>query len=303
MQKNVLISGGTGTIGHHLTQKLLAQGYQVSYLSRRAENYPNVKVYQWDIEKNYLEPGALEQADYLIHLAGAGIADKTWTEERKTLIRESRVHSGVLLAEKIQSLAKKPQAVVAASAIGFYGFDTGSTLMQEDSPAGQDFLADITHAWEKASDQIAAQGIRMVKFRIGIVLSPEGGALPKLTEPIKYGVGAALGSGDQYLSWIHVEDLCRMFVFALENENLEGVFNAVAPHPVTNATLTKVAARVLKRPLWLPNVPALALHIMLGDRAKLVLGGSKVSSEKIEATGFSFEYPYIEPAVENLFNE
>ncbi len=300
MKKQLLITGGTGLIGTHLTALLQAKGYQISYLSRSQQDIPQVKVYQWDIPKQQIESGALASHQAIIHLAGAGVADQRWTESRKQTILKSRTESTRLLRQELEKLETKPKAFLSASAIGIYGNDTGEAWMKEDAPSGDDFLAEVTKQWEDSVDQIAELGIRTVKLRIGVVLSEKGGALEKIAQPIKLGAGAALGSGKQYLSWIHIDDLCQMFIHALENEAVQGVFNAVGPHPATNAEFTKATAQVLNRPLILPNVPSFALKLMLGEMASIVLGGNRVSSEKIQAQGFQFQYPTLKPALQDL---
>ncbi len=303
MSGQVLITGGTGLVGTRLTELLLLKGYGVSYLSRSKEPVNQVKVYAWDIDNGYIERGALEEADYIIHLAGAGVADKRWTKSRKQEILDSRSKSTDLLFNKLRKNSHKVKAFLAASAIGYYGYDTGDALVTEESPAGDDFLAEVCQEWEFAVGQIRSLDIRTVSFRIGIVLSPHGGALAKLIQTIKVGAGAPLGSGKQYFSWIHIDDVCRAYIEALHNEQINGIYNLVAPHPVTNEELTRQAAHVLDKPLVLPHVPAFALKVAMGEMASAVLGGSKVSGGKLAATGFRFEYPDLTPALQNLLKE
>jgi uncharacterized protein (TIGR01777 family) len=303
MSQKVLITGGTGLVGKRLTEFLLNEGYQVSYLSRNKEPIDRVKVYVWDVENGHMESGAIEEADYIIHLAGAGVADKRWNKSRKQEILESRTKSADLLFKKLQQSTHHVKAVLAASAIGYYGYDTGEELITEESPAGDDFLADVCQQWEFSVGQIRQIGIRTVSFRIGIVLSPHGGALAKLMQTINVGAGAPLGTGKQYFSWIHIDDVCRAFIHAMHNNQIEGVYNLTAPNPVTNEELTKESAAVLNKPLLLPNVPAFALKLGMGEMANAVLGGSKVSSKKLLATGLSFQFPELRPALEDLLKE
>lgn len=301
MSKNVLITGGTGMIGRRLTQILQEKGYEVSHLSRSRKNDQPVKTYVWDIQKQEIEPEALQKADYIIHLAGAGVADKRWTESRKKVILKSRTESTRLLHNTLSNLGdRRLKAFISASAIGIYGADTGSAEIYETSPKGDDFLSDVVKRWEAVVDDINKLNIRTVKLRIGVVLSMEGGALPRIVQPIKLGAGAPLGSGQQYTSWIHVEDLCRMFIYALEQQDIEGVYNAVAPRPVTNKQLTQSAAQTLHKPLFLPNVPGFAIRLAFGEMASIVLGGNKVSSKEIEQKGFKFQYPNIDNALKDL---
>ncbi|MEO1654029.1 MAG: TIGR01777 family oxidoreductase [Bacteroidota bacterium] len=302
MKENVLITGGTGLIGKRLSQLLVKEGFEVSHLSRRSNPDAPYKTYTWDLQNKNIEAAALESSHHIVHLAGAGIADKSWTSKRKKEIRDSRVQSGELIAEVLSKNPYNIKSFIAASGISIYGIDTGDRPLDEDSPAeGEHFLRDVSVDWEQASQLVQSQaGIRTVMLRTGIVLSPDGGALPKLIQPIKMGAGAALASGKQYMSWIHLDDLCAMYIHAIKNTSLKGAYNAVGPKPVTNAEMTKVAARVLKMPLILPNVPTFALRLMLGQLADLVIGGNWVSSEKITQTGFNFQYPELEPALKDL---
>jgi hypothetical protein len=301
MQKRVLITGGTGLVGQRLSNILVKLGYQVSFLSREKSQIPHIQVYQWNIREGYIEESAIQNTDYIIHLAGAGVADQAWTESRKKEILTSRTHSSELLAKYLKKYTHSVKAFVSASAIGIYGLDTGDTLVSEDSATeSQDFLAEVTRQWEKSIDSVAELNIRTVKLRIGIVLSAEGGALAKIAQPIRWGAGAALGSGKQYMSWIHIEDLCQMFVYMLENEQLSGVYNAVGKQPVSNAEFTQAVAKTLHKPLFLPNVPNFALKLMLGEMANIVTGGNRVSSQKIEATGFKFQYNTLAEALQDL---
>lgn len=295
----ILITGGTGLVGRYLTAKLLSKGYQVAYLSRKKERIANVEVFQWNIEKGYIEEGALKNVDYIIHLAGAGIADKRWSEERKKEIINSRVKPVQLLANELSKQNIQLKGFISASAIGFYGGDTGETEITENSTNGSDFLADCTKQWEDVAYNINAQRIAFI--RIGIVLSNEGGALPKLVQPIRYFIGSPLGSGKQWMSWIHIEDLCNIFVEAIENNTMHGAYNAVASNPVRNQELTQAAAKVLKKPLFMPNVPSFLLKILFGEMAVVVLGGNKVSNKKLlQETNFQFQYEEIEAALMDL---
>lgn len=303
MAKTVLITGGTGVIGRRLTQLLLQQGFQVALLSRSkaAKSTPNVTVYQWDIEKGHIDPQAIRMAHHIIHLAGASIAEKRWTDERKRLIIESRTQSTQLLASALRSGKHHVESFVSASAIGYYGGDTGDRPLTETSEGGTDFMAQVVRAWERSVDEIASLGIRTVKLRIGIVLTMEGGALPELVRPARWGAGAPLGSGQQYISWIHLNDLCRMFLQATTDSQWQGVYNAVAPGPVTNATFVRLIIRRLHKPHLLPRVPAFALRILFGEMAIVVLGGNYVLNKRIqEETGFEYDFTELSGAINNL---
>ena len=302
MSKNVLITGGSGMVGTRLSELLLEKGYAVSHLSRTpGDDSSPITTYLWDIKQQYINPQAIPRADYVVHLAGAGVADQRWTDQRKQAILKSRTESTRLLhATLSQQNPSTIKAFVSASAIGIYGADTGDTLLTEESPAADDFLADVVVQWEAAVDAIQALGIRTVKCRIGIVLSGRGGALVPIARSVRWGVGASLGDGKQYMSWIHLDDLCRMFIFALENDTISGTYNAVGPQPVTNQQLTKDTARVLHRPLWLPHVPSFALKMALGELSSVVLGGNRVSNQKIEDAGFQYKFNKLAVALADL---
>jgi len=303
---NILITGGSGLVGSMLTNKLLKKGYQVSWLSRsKKQKRSDITVYEWDIAQNYIEKGALESADVLIHLAGAGVADERWTTERKRQIRDSRILSTKLLYDTLVQLKNYPslslpKIVIGASAIGIYGLNTGNKLLVEQSPSASDFLATVVKDWEKQLDKFADLQVRAVRIRVGVVLSDKGGALPKLMLPVKLCVGAALGNGSQYLSWIHIDDLCEIFIQAIENQSMQGVFNGVAPNPVTNREMTQKIAKVLHRPLFLPNIPEGILNLAMGEMVGIVTGGNRVSSEKIQQTGFQFRFNFLEEALKDL---
>ncbi len=299
---NILITGGTGLLGQRLTELLLQAGHKVSYLSRKKEKNADVAIFQWDIQKGYIEAEAFENIDFIVHLAGAGIAEKRWTDERKKEIIDSRIQPIELIDRHLQKKGIKLKGFISASASGYYGGDTGEIKLDEDSPAGNDFLAECTKLWE-ISTQNFKQSEREVRIRIGIVLSEKGGALPQLVLPIRYGFGAALGSGKQYISWIHIDDLCQIFIKAIEDETLHGAYNAVSPNPVSNAEMTKIAAKVLKRPLWLPNLPSFLLKIAFGEMGIVVTGGNFVLNKRLsQETDFQYKFTNIKEALKNLLD-
>ena len=300
--KKILITGGSGFIGKKISDRLQRNGYLVSILSRRGGNFANVETFKWDLSSDLIEDGAFDEVYGIIHLAGAGIAEKKWSRQRKNEIMDSRIQSAKLLYMKLSEMKEedRPKFLISASGVGYYGYDTGSILVKETSRFGDDFLATVCKEWEAAADEFKNISMRVVKLRIGFVLSAFGGALPVMIRPVKFGVGAGLGRGDQYLSWIHIDDLARMFRMVVDNEEIEGVYNAVGPSPVTNRDMMKSIARILGKPFFLPNVPAFALKMLMGEMASMVTGGNKVSSEKIESQGFSFHYPQLQTALENL---
>ena len=308
---NVLITGGSGLVGTRLTEILLERGFTVSHLTRKVEvaggdtNHgvggKPVKTYLWDINKGIIDEQALLEADYLVHLAGAGIADENWSEERKKEIIESRTKSIDLIVSKLKVLPHRIISFASASGIGYYGAETGNEHISEQHTPGNDFVADCCIQWEAAADKIQALGIRTVKLRTGIVLSDKGGALPKLTQPVRLGVGAALGTGKQWQSWIHLDDLCELFIKSLTDQQMTGAYNAVAPNPVTNHDLTKISAHVLNRPFWMPNVPAFALKLVFGEMASIVLGGNYVLNQRIKLeTDFEYKFVEVRAALEDL---
>jgi len=295
----ILIAGGTGLIGSHLSEMLTQQGHTVHLLSRTADADAKYKTFVWDVMKGEMDEAALASADFVINFAGAGIADKRWTDNRKKLIIESRVKGNELLA-KLLPKYKNVKAYISASAIGYYG-DRGTEPLSESAAPGKDgFLSESVVAWEKSIDEVAATGLRTVKIRIGIVLSTKGGALEKLLLPFNFWLGVYFGNGEQIYSWVHIEDLCRMFIAAIENESMEGVYNGVAPHPVTNKKFTEITAKALDKSALLVPSPSFAMRIAMGEMADVVLSGSNVLSEKIKGEGFHFEHPELKPALENI---
>jgi uncharacterized protein len=299
--ETVLITGGTGTIGRRLTQLLQQQGYTVTYLSRSEQNQNGVKAYRWDVPNGQLDIRAIQTADHIIHLAGAGIADSRWTDDRKREILDSRTQSTALLASALKDTQHHVKSFISSSAIGYYGGDTGDRPLRENSAAGTDFLAQVTRTWERSAEAVSTLGIRTVKIRTGVVLTMEGGALPKLVQPIKLGVGAPIASGQQYISWIHVDDICGLFIEALKNQTWTGVYNGVAPKPVTNADLTHLIAKVLGKPQILPNIPAFVIKLMFGELAITVLGGNNVLNRRVaDETAFQYKFPDLRKALEDL---
>lgn len=303
----ILITGGTGLIGVALTKMLTGKGHKVIILTRteKFSDNDNISYALWDVKSQKINESAVSSADYIVHLAGAGVADKRWTSGRKKEIAESRTQSGALLVKTLQQVPNKVKAVVSASAIGWYGRDETRSpkkkAFTEDMRADKEFLGETCRLWEESIEPVKETGKRLVKLRIGIVLSNDAGALPEFKKPIEFGIACVLGSGKQIVSWIHIEDLCRMFIYSIENESMQGVYNAVAPTPVRNKELTLLLAQKMKGRFFVHmHVPAFVLKAMLGEMSVEVLKSTTVSSEKIRATGFTFLYPSIESALENL---
>ncbi len=325
----IMITGGTGTVGKRLTDLLLKKGHSVIIVGRgehskgsstskpsnssSAFNQTNLRYAQWNIDAQTIDESAIQQADYIIHLAGAGVADKRWSEARKKEIADSRINSCALIVKALSSIPNKVKGVISASAIGWYGPDNqlddegnASTGLDkrgftEAANPYPDFLGNTCKAWEDSITPVKAFGKRLVILRTGIVLSNQGGALVEFKKPLLFKTAAILGSGKQMISWIHVDDLCNQYIYAIENEQMNGVYNAVAPHPVSNQTLTIELAKKIYGSFYIPfYVPAFVLKIALGEMSIEVLKSATVSSHKIEAAGFHFQYPSIHDALNQL---
>jgi uncharacterized protein (TIGR01777 family) len=311
----VVITGGTGLVGNSLGLALLEKGYRVIILSRQAgkkSSIQNLTYATWDAAKQTIDKEAISQADHIIHLAGAGVADKRWTKKRKQEIIDSRIYSSKLIVDSLQSIPNKVKSVISASAIGWYGADRlipspsplsgeeGSVLkFVESDPADESFLGDTCKKWEESIEPVIQSGKRLVKLRIGIVLSKNGGAMKEFLKPLKFGVAAVLGNGKQIISWIHIDDLVRIFIEGIENEKMNGTYNAVAPHPVSNKELTIQLAKS-RRKFFIPvHVPSFILKLMLGEMSIEILKSATVSADKILKTGFQFDFPFIEDALKN----
>jgi uncharacterized protein (TIGR01777 family) len=300
MHKHILLTGGTGLLGTHLTKTLLDKGYEVSHLSRTQGNNPDVKTYLWDVAKGEIDENSIIGVDTIVHLAGAGVVDERWSDERKQELIDSRTKSIGLIYQVLRKKNHIVNSVISASATGFYG-DRGAEVLTEESDSGSDFLAEVCIKWEAAVDNGKELGLRIVKFRTGIVLDKNGGALPQLANPVKWGVGSPLGSGKQWMPWIHWRDVVKMYIYGIENAALSGVYNMTGPNPVTNKQLTKAVATQLHKPFWAPNVPVFVLKLILGEMRIAVLESAKTSSKKIEDTGFKFDYPQLSGALKDIY--
>lgn len=298
--ETVLIAGGTGLIGQRLSMLLTDKGYRVIHLSRSKKPKAKFERFVWDVKGQTIEEAAVAQADYVINLAGAGIVGARWTDARKKVIIDSRVDSAALLISAIAKQEKKPKAYIASSAIGFYG-NTGEELVSETKNAGEGFLSVSCKAWEDASWQAKEQDLRTVIFRTGIVLSTKGGALQKMLISFNFLIGAYFANGQQWYSWIHMDDLCEMYIRAIEDASMNGIYNAVAPEPVRNKELIRQIGKALKRPALLLPTPAFILRLVMGEMADTILYSQKVSAVKIQKEGFEFKFPQLLDALSDLF--
>lgn len=297
---NILISGSRGLIGSEIIPRLKKNGHQVRRLVRSAKD-AGPSDYVWDPMKGHIE-GDLKDIDAVIHLAGESIASGRWTDEKKREIRDSRLKGTQFLSETIAKLEPRPKVLLCASAIGFYG-DRGSEELDESSPAGSGFLAELCQEWEAATATARQAGIRVVNGRIGVSLSPKGGALGKMLLPFQMGAGGDIGDGKQFMSWISIDDVAAAIVFCIENESISGPVNLTAPEPVQNSKFTKALGAVLHRPTIIP-MPAFAAKLALGEMAdELLLSSAKVMPKKLQAAGFSFAYPEVEGALRHVIKD
>lgn len=292
----VAISGASGLVGTALRKSLATDGVEVLALTRQ-KSLPPLTTVTWDVGKGRFDASPLEGVDAVVHLAGEPVAQR-WTDATKKAIRESRVKGTELLVEGLKSLKDKPKVLVSASAVGFYG-DGGDEVLTESSPAGTDFLAGVCQTWEHAAMEAMGLGIRTVVARIGVVLSTNGGALPKMLTPFRLGLGGPVGSGRQWMSWIHIDDLVGALRFNLHHDDLMGAVNLTAPHPTRNAEFTKALGSALRRPAVLP-APGFALKLAFGEMAQILLEGQRVLPEKLEGAGYQFRQPELGPALEDL---
>jgi len=293
----ITISGATGLIGASLRQHLSAQGHELRCLSRKAPSQPGW--YIWDPDSGAPPQDSLEDSDAVIHLAGEPVAQR-WSAEVKRRIRSSREQGTQALVAGLAALPRKPRVLVSASAIGYYG-DRGDDVLSEKASPGSDFLSEVCVEWERSAHLADALGIRVVCIRIGIVLAANGGALAKMLPPFRMGLGGPIAGGQAWMSWIHVEDLARLFAWALETPDVRGPVNAVSPGAVRNAAFTRSLSAALGRPALIP-VPALALKLMYGEMASVVLGSQHVVPDVAKQSGFQFSWPGLDPALRNLIS-
>lgn len=298
MKEIVLITGANGLVAKELS-KQLEKEYALRFLTRKKQQNNE---FEWNIQNGTIDESAFENISHIIHLAGANISEKRWTDDRKKELISSRVDSAGLILKTLQKNNIKLKSFISASGINYYGTKTTEKIFTENDPSGNDFLSKVVVLWEKAADDFNEQNAaeRVVKIRTAVVLSERDGALKKMIPTIKMGIGSPLGSGKQYMPWIHIKDICSIYKFALKNSTFNGAFNATAPEHTTNENLTKKIAEVLKKPLFMPNVPSFVLRLLFGELASALLEGSRASSEKIQKAGFQFEFPELKKALEDL---
>lgn len=300
--KRIVIAGGTGFIGKHLSKYLILNGYEVVILSRNPQKHKNINGITYaKLDLNNIETTAkaINDAYAVVNLSGAGIGDKRWTPEYKELIHDSRVSVTSHLVKVLNHVEKKPKSFISASAIGIYG-DRGDEILNEKSGLRSTFLANVCHDWEKEADN-CEQDIRLVKTRMGIILSLDGGALPKMFTPFKFFIGGPIGSGRQWMSWIHIDDICNMFLMVIENEESRGVVNFVAPNPVQMDEFADSLGKSLGRPSFF-RLPAFILKIILGESSELVLASQRVYPTAAGHLGYKFKFETLSDALKNILN-
>ncbi|RKE90838.1 TIGR01777 family oxidoreductase [Ichthyenterobacterium magnum] len=302
MKTKILITGATGLIGQEIAKACLEKGYKIHYLTTskvKISNEDNYKGFYWNPKEGEIDKSCFKNVSVIINLAGASIS-KRWTDSYKKEILESRTQALQLLKETIKVYGFKIQHIISASAIGIYPDSLINYYKEDYHEVSSSFLGQVVSQWESAVDEFSNLKIKVTKIRIGLVLSNKGGALLEIAKPIQFGFGAAFGSGKQWQSWIHIKDLAELFVF-IKQHNIEGTYNAVAPNPVSNKELVKAVAKVLKKPLLLPNIPKSVMKLILGEMHELLFESHRVSSRKTENLGFNFKYHHLQKALRDLF--
>ncbi len=300
----ILITGATGLVGSEITRQCHEQGINVNFLTTskgKIEKSETYRGYYWNPSSGEIDVKCLEGVGAIINLAGASVF-QPWTDSNKKKILNSRIESLNLLYKTLKENSHEVGQLVSASAIGIYPSSRSKMYEEDDNLVADDFLGEVSEKWEAAADKFEDLKLRVAKVRIGIVLSADGGALPQIMKPVKFNLGAPLGSGKQWQSWIHIRDLARIFLYIISN-GLTGIYNGVAPNPATNEELTKEVAYALDKKLWLPKVPGLALKAAMGEMSSVVLGSQLVSSGKIQDEGFDFHFVNLRPAIQDLLNK
>lgn len=298
MNKRVLITGGSGLVGRYLCKELGSRGYEVHVLTRATDkaDQGQVRYFTWDVEKGRIDSACLEGVSHIIHLAGENIGALPWSNRRKKAIVDSRIDSISILYRHMEIIPNQVEAVISASATGYYG-DRGAEVLAEDHPARKGFLGETCQRWEKAVQDGERLGLRTVSLRSGVVLAPEGGMYSKVRNMARRGLGVIFGSGQQYLPWIHIEDAVRGYIHAMESPAMTGAYNLVAPEQVTLAAFTKQLAAFFGKTIWTPPVPVMMLKIVMGQMSQLLLDSTRASANKLQQSGFQFRYPSLEQAI------
>ena len=291
-----MITGGSGLIGRRLSFLLKSRGYEVRILSRSNNPKNNYKTFVWNVSEQYINDSAFEGLTHIIHLAGAGIADKRWSEKRKKEIIASRVASTNLLYNSVKRLKTPLNSFISASATGYYGAVTSETIFEEKDKPAKDFLGKVCSLWEDSIFQFNEIKIRTVALRTGIVLSKDGGALKKMKTPVI----TSLGNGKQYMPWIHIDDLCELYIKAIEDEQFKGAFNAVSSEHISNLSFSKKISKIFNHPFLAIGAPSFILQIVFGEMSTIILNGSRISANKIKQAGFKFKFENLEKALKNL---
>ena len=298
--RRVVITGGTGFIGMRLSALLERENYEVVHLSRSRKEVERFRSYLWDPGSGYCDKDAFRDGDTVIHLAGANIGEKRWTERRKRVIARSRTKAAGLIYKATVGSGIRPDAFITASGKDYYGTGISEKIYRENDPPGNDFMGKVCRLWEAAADPFEAAGIRVAKIRTALVLAPEGSAISKLTAPARIGLIIRLGPGNQYFPWIHVDDLCNVYLKTVSDETMAGPFNASAPEHITHDMLMSVIARQKKLPVFLPRIPEWLLNIVLGEMSVVLTTGSRISPQRLIHSGFQFMYPDIEGALKAI---
>ena len=297
----ILITGGSGLLGSALTKKLLKKNIEVVHLTRNKSSKNDVKNYLWNWKKNEIDKNCFTGVTHIVHLAGAGIADKAWTQKRKELIVKSRVLTTRLLYSKIAQLKQPMSAFIAASAVGIYGAQRSEKVFNEEDEPFEDFMGNCCKQWENSVDEFKTIS-RVVKLRLGVILDKNQGALPKIANMVKNGIGSPLGDGQQYMPWIHIDDAVNIFFKSIVNKKISGTFNTVSSEHITNSELTKKIGEVLNKKIWLPNVPSFVLKFLYGEMSDTILKGVKVSNKKINEIELKLKYDKIEDALSEIYS-
>ena len=296
----ILIAGGTGLIGKHLTKKLLEKGHEVSLLSRKKRTTKGVENFQWNIKKKEIDAAAFDGIDSVINLAGAGIVDRRWSKNYKQVILDSRTKSADLFHDELSKRKIQLESYISASAIGYYGDRKDELLSETTASNGKGFMVECCEKWEAAASQMKSTADRLVTLRIGIVLSTKGGALTKMLPSYAAFVGSYFGDGQQYYSWIHIDDMVDLIIYSLENKAINGIYNAVAPNPVTNKTFAQAIGKALDKSALIVPAPTFTIRLAMGEMADVVLNSNRVSADKIIGSGFKFQFPELIPALKDV---